>query len=177
MKDRLVLAWKCFLVLLLAAIVGLGLCGVSGCGSRGQLEQIPAEDFEVLQSRAEILTRVVTARAITDGKVKPDTFAAFADALSIVAADPLALAGPNVITRALQDAGLTDQEAMLAVMLVEDFLRARFAWGATTSPLGPNARALLLTVANGMRAAIAGQVTPEDIAAAEPLIESASDAR
>ena len=177
MKERLALALKCLLMLALACAVGAGVLGFSGCGSRGQLEQMPAEDFEVLQSRCDILTRVVAARALADGKVRPETFEAVADALQIVAADPLALAGPNVITRALEDAGFTDQEAMLALLLVEDFLRARFNWGATTSPLGPNARALVLTVSNAIRVAINGDVTADEFAAGSAMLESASDAR
>lgn len=177
MKDRLLLVWKCSCLIALACLVALAASGFSGCGSRGQLEQITPEEFEVVQDRTDILTRVIAARALAEGKIKPELLTTVADALAIVAADPLALGGPNVLTRALEDAGLTDAEAMLALMLVEDFLRAKFSWGATTSPLGPNARALVLTVANSIRAAVAGQVTPEDIAAAEPLIESVHDAR
>lgn len=136
-------------------LLAILLAVLASCSSLGQLESLPPDEFEALQARTSLVTRVVAHRA----EIPQERLDTVADALSIVAADPLALAGPNVITRALQDAGLTDQEAMLAVMLVEDFLRARFSWGTTTSPLGPNARALLLTVAAALRAPI---VTPDE---------------
>lgn len=152
---------------------------VTGCASSGQRAQIEAMDpssLATVQARVDIITRVLAARLVESGKVSTGTIQDAATYLEIAAGDPLALSGPNAITGALARAGFTDQESILALMLVEDFLRSRLDLGPAESPLGPNARALLMTVADALRASAVG-VTDEDQAKADAAIQEASNAR
>lgn len=174
---------KTILALALLVLAALGLLGLTACPTLGSnplasLETMPEQDFNVLEARADLVTRVLGARLIQEGALTQAQLDDAARALKIAAGDPLALAGSNVLTEALERAGFTNQEALLALVLVEDFLRSKVSWGPAGSPIGPRARRLLETLAGSLEAA--GRVDPTDAEkakAAELVPETVKDPR
>jgi len=135
-----------------------------------RVELMPQADFDVTRARVDLLARVVSARLVAENAASVETMETAATALDFLATDPLATVGPTMLTDALRKAGLSSDEVLLAIVLVEDYVRSRFSWGETTAILGPRARDLIGTVASAIRRGAAGGVTDADQVEANSLL-------
>ncbi len=165
---------KALASLVLAFVAIFSLPHLPGCQSTGaalaNLEALSDEDAATLEARADLITRVLAARLLSDAHLDPQVLSDAALALELAAGDPLVLGGPNVLSNALEKAGFTNQEAILSLLLVEDFLRSRVSWGMAGTPLGPRARHLLGVVAVALRGAATALVTEAEKREADKLL-------
>jgi len=157
------------------ALVCLAAGLLPGCAGPAKatawVEAMPEEEFESLRLKAGLLARVAAARAVSEGAVDPSKLIAAADAFDAFALDPTSTISGSLLSGVLKRAGLTDDEVLLAAVLVEDFARGRFSWGQESAYLGLNARALIRTVAGSLRAGVQSTVTADEIAEAEALVQ------
>ena len=161
----------------LVVLMGLWLLLTPSCKSASKplvaIEAMEPRAFDLVEARADLITRVLFQRLYDQGTLTANKISNIAFALEATADNPTTPGGSALISNAFKDWGFTDQEALLAIVLVEDFLRSRVDLGSASLPIGPNARRLLLAVSRAMRSAIKEPLSAEENEAAESLMESA----
>lgn len=164
-------------LLALVAVCLLGALCLSGCaGSKvaKRLDELEQADYDALKVRASLVSRVLGARLAREGSSQSAKVVSIADAAEAIATDPAAMVVAGVISSKLKAEGWTEDEALLAVLLLEDTLRHWGGFGEIGTPLSARARDLLLVIANSLREGVAfGTVPDEDSAANEMIVEAA----
>lgn len=147
-------------------------CLSTGTGKR--IEAMSEAEFASMSLKVELITRALLGRLVKEELIEPKTISRIADAVDAVRSDQdLVLVGTGLVSKRLKADGWTDDEVLLAVMLVEDYVRKRGGIGEQGLPLGPHARELLKTISVALRqAAGGGSTTSEDEAAERALAEA-----
>lgn len=127
-----------------------------------RVEELSDVEFDRLTLKAKSLTRVAFGRLFAEGQVSRPALRDGAKALEFIASDPTATGGLNFLSSALKNAGLTSDEVMLAIIVLEDSLNGAVWLGTTTEPLSPRLRVLTDTVAKALRAVADGEVSLEE---------------
>lgn len=156
MKTIILAAVAIFILMMVASTVILGCQATKEAATK--IEAMPQEDFDVTEARVGLILRVTVYRVMTAGNptesellARQSLLGLSANIIAGLADDPTTVAGPMLLSKALRKAGFRDDEAMLVIIITEDFLRGQFNWGVPGEPLGARARQMLRTVANALR--------------------------
>ena len=145
-----------------------------------QIETMPQADFDVTQARVDLILRVTIHRVVTAGNPSDSDLLArqailglAATTFATIAENPMSVVGPSLLSIGLRDAGFSDDESMLCIIIAEDYLNGRFAWGVTGQPLGPRSREMLNTISRAIRAGSLGTPTEKEMTEASQLVPQA----
>ncbi len=146
-------------------------CASTHTGAK--LEAMTTEQFDSLSLRVQLVTRVALGRLYSDGKVDKQRILTIADTVDAAIASPdLIVLGTGLISGKLRAQGWTEDEVLLAVLLVEDFVRSQGGIGEPGLPLGPHAKALLTTISVALRQSVGG-TTPAEAKQADKVLKEA----
>lgn len=149
------------------AVIVLALAGgaISGCLSTGDgeqgieaLESMTDLEFNKLTLYVTLGTKIAANRALAEGAVTEEELDLAATALETVRDSSVVPGATSIITPALEEAGLTNDEVQLLLLIVEQELLSRGAleWLDPATGLvafSPRTKSLLTSVADSLRAA------------------------
>jgi hypothetical protein len=151
-------------------------CTSTSGGQQGveSIEDLSEEEYQRWKLYIDLGVKVGARRLLTEGAVTKKELKTAATAIRAVANGPVQAGTESILRSALEDAGFTNEEAMLIILIAENELKSRGALegvlnGEGLVTLSPRTKEILNVIADSLEAA---RVTPTEQQIFEELHQS-----